>query len=299
MDRARARQGLALYFGLVILGSGTLEGALIATREPITKHLALVLANMWVPGVASIVARLVLRDGFGDVSFRLRRNGVRELALGWFYAVPVGLVGYGLAWKTGLARYAVPASLSATYGGFAFPVSLAMALTVGTAFSALAAAGEELGWRGYMVTRLVDAGVPRPVLVSGAIWAFWHVPLIVTGQYASGPSPALSAVLFATGTIAAGAVAARVRLASGSVWPAVLFHAAWNSVIQGTFDGFTRGGDAARTDNVWIGESGIFVVVASVILAILVTARPFPYRQTPASDASARISAHARGAVRE
>jgi hypothetical protein len=40
------------------------------------------------------------------------------------------------------------------------------------------------------------AKVPRPVLVSGLVWGAWHVPLIVTGQYASGPHPLASALLF-------------------------------------------------------------------------------------------------------
>lgn len=288
--RARARRGLAVYFALVLLASGILEGLLIATREPITKHLGLVLANMWVPGLASIVARLVLREGFSDVSFRLGKSGLRELAIAWLYAVPVGVVGYGLAWATGLAQFAAPASLAASFGSLAFVESLAVTLTLGTVFSAIAAGGEELGWRGYMLTRLVDAGAPRPVLLSGVIWGLWHVPLIVSGQYASGPYPVFSAFLFMVSIVAGAAVAARVRLASGSVWPAVVFHAAWNSVIQGTFDGFTKGGDSARTDNVWIGESGILVAAASVVFTLLLTARPFAYRRSPAEETGGTIS---------
>ena len=62
--------------------------------------------------------------------------------------------------------------------------------------AAISATGEEIGWRGYMLTRLVDAKIPRPILVSGLIWWGWHAPLILSGQYASGPYPALSALLF-------------------------------------------------------------------------------------------------------
>jgi hypothetical protein len=43
----------------------------------------------------------------------------------------------------------------------------------------MTAAGEEIGWRGYMLTRLVDAGIPRPVLASGLIWGLWHVPVVL------------------------------------------------------------------------------------------------------------------------
>ncbi len=47
------------------------------------------------------------------------------------------------------------------------------------------AAGEEIGWHGYMLTRLVDAGVAKPILTSGLIWGLWHVPLILGEVYPS------------------------------------------------------------------------------------------------------------------
>lgn len=46
---------------------------------------------------------------------------------------------------------------------------------------------EEIGWRGYMLTRLIDAGVLRPVLASALIWGLWHVPLVLAGVCAAGP----------------------------------------------------------------------------------------------------------------
>ena len=121
-------------------------------------------------------------------------------------------------------------------------------------FGALAtckyAAGEEIGWRGYMLTRLVDSGIRAPILISGLVWGLWHAPLILSGQYASGPHPVLSAGLFLAGIVAAGYVFAWLRLSSGSIWPCIWGHSVWNAVIQGAFDRSTSGG------NLWVGESG-------------------------------------------
>ena len=50
-----------------------------------------------------------------------------------------------------------------------------------------------------------------------------------------------------------------MRLATGSVWPPVLLHSAWNAVMQGAFDRATKGADA----KLWIkvpGESDGFSV---------------------------------------
>ena len=293
--RARAKRGLAVYFGGVVVGSSLCEGYLLETGDPITAHPLVVLALMWTPAAASMLARLVLREGFADVSFLLRgAHGRRMLALAWLYPLVVAAVAYGVAWSTGLAAFAPPpmASLGLVSAapGVKLAASIAINLTLGTVLSAISAAGEELGWRGYMLTRLVDAGVPRPVLVSGVIWAAWHLPLIVSGQYAAGPRPVLSAVLFAFSVTGAAYVAARVRLVSGSVWPAVVFHASWNALVQGTFDRFTRGGDAAHTTSIWIGESGVLVVAIDVLLAIVVVARPFAVRRTPGETPARQLS---------
>lgn len=127
---ARARRALAVYAGLVLLGSGVLEAVMIARGKPITQQLLLVGANMWVPALASIVTRLVLKEGFADVSFRARRATLRELAVAWLYPLPVAFLAYGLAWATKLAAFRGSPS--------GFIVSLAAMLTVGTLANTLA-----------------------------------------------------------------------------------------------------------------------------------------------------------------
>jgi uncharacterized protein len=141
-------------------------------------------ALMWSPAIASVVARLVLREGFADVSFRLGgRRTWKYIVLALIFPIVIGLIAYGIAWTTGLARFDVqqpPGLVVSLVGDTASPVTvfvilLALTATIGTFFGALTAAGEEIGWRGYMLTRLIDAGVPRPVLASGLIWVLWHV----------------------------------------------------------------------------------------------------------------------------
>ena len=84
--------------------------------------------------------------------------------------------------------------------------------------------------------------MPRPVLVSGLIWGLWHVPLILGGVYLAGPPPLLAAALFMVTATAFSFVFTRLRLETSSVWPAVALHAAWNAVIQATFDPASTGG---------------------------------------------------------
>jgi membrane protease YdiL (CAAX protease family) len=200
------------------------------------------LALMWSVAVSSGICRLVLREGFRDVSFRFggRRTLVVLLAA-MAYPVGIAVVAYGIAWGTGIAQYHTPPR--------GFLLGLLLAATVSTALNCLATTGEEIGWRGYMLTRLIDAGVRRPVLVSGLIWAAWHVPLIVTGVYEvnHGGSTIAGLAGFAMTTVSSAFVIARVRFETGSIWPPIVLHAAWNSVIQGAFDPATSGTGAGST----------------------------------------------------
>jgi hypothetical protein len=109
----------------------------------------LVFPLMWSPAIASVSARLVLREGFADVSFRFggRRN-LPWIALGLILPVVVGTPAYGTAWLTGLVGFhSQPAGLVARLVGditspvTLFVVGIALASTIGAVFGCLLTAG--------------------------------------------------------------------------------------------------------------------------------------------------------------
>ena len=264
--RRRARRGLIIYFAVLVPLSAVFEALMIS------RSLSWVWALMWTPAAASTVARLALREGFADVSFRLGgRQGWSTIGLALIFPIVIGLISYGIAWATGLVQFSPePIKLVAPYVGetaspvMKFAINLAAAATIVTVYSVRTAAGEEIGWRGYMLTRLIDAGCPKPILASGLLWGLWHVPLILGGVYLVGPPPVLAAVLWMITATAFSFVFARLRLETGSVWPAITLHSAWNAIIQAAFDTASNGGGAA----LWIGESGILVALTMIVAAV-------------------------------
>lgn len=113
---------------------------------------------------------------------------------------------------------------------------------LGLLVDAIAALGEELGWRGLLVPTLYERyGFTATSLLSGAIWAAWHVPLIVALVPSVQPGPPRMAAVAFFGVNLTGASFAHawLRLRTGSVWPAVVLHAVTNLVIQGYFDPLT------------------------------------------------------------
>jgi CAAX protease family protein len=143
--------------------------------------------------------------------------------------------------------------------------------------------GEEIGWRGYMLTRLIDEGVPRPVLASGVIWALWHVPLFLWGGFVQGVPPLLATALLMVMAPSLGYVLARMRLETGSVWPAIALHLAWNVAIQAGFQPLAAG----ASSQLWVGESGVLTALALVVAAVIYSRgrwkilREPPKRETP------------------
>jgi membrane protease YdiL (CAAX protease family) len=183
----------------------------------------------------------------------------------------VGFVAFGAAWLTGLAPFVPPP------GGFW--IALFVASTIGTAVSAVWATGEEIGWRGYMLIRLIDVGVSHPVLISAVIWGLWHVPLIVAGViYGEHPSRPLAVVVFMVSAVATACILARIRLETGSIWPCVVLHAAYNSVIPSAFWPAAPGADAF----IWVGmEAGVPMAVTLVLAAVVLGRGTWTYRRTP------------------
>src|SRR5215207_2176657 len=175
----QARRGLVIYLAVVVVLTALFD-VLVITFSPLW-----ILGRMFAPAAASVVARLVLREGFADVSFRFGgRQTWRVILLALVFPVIIGLVAYGIAWATGLAQFdpEPSAGLFARLAGevTSSPAMMFVIMLILTTFvwvfpSAFFAAGEEIGWRGYMLTRLIDAGVPRPVLVSGLLRGLWHV----------------------------------------------------------------------------------------------------------------------------
>ena len=105
VTRSRARRGLSIYFAVVMLLSAAIEAFII--RNP---HLdGLIAVLMLVPVLASVVARLALKEGFAGVSFRLGGHRAwRTIRIALVFPLVIRLITYGVAWTTGLTRFDPP-----------------------------------------------------------------------------------------------------------------------------------------------------------------------------------------------
>ncbi|QRK11876.1 CPBP family intramembrane metalloprotease [Archangium violaceum] len=89
--------------------------------------------------------------------------------------------------------------------------------------------GEEWGWRGYLLPRLLPLGQWRALVLGGVIWGLWHAPLILLG-YNYPQHPVLGVLLFTVVCVLLSILLGWMRLATGSIWPAVLAHGSLNAL---------------------------------------------------------------------
>jgi membrane protease YdiL (CAAX protease family) len=59
---------------------------------------------------------------------------------------------------------------------------LAGGLFAGITINGLAAFGEELGWRGFLLYQFRNMSFAKASILIGAIWGIWHAPLILMGH---------------------------------------------------------------------------------------------------------------------
>nr|WP_275981983.1 CPBP family intramembrane glutamic endopeptidase [Frigidibacter sp. ROC022] len=126
---------------------------------------------------------------------------------------------------------------------------------------AFSVAGEETGWRGYLLPRLLERTGPlRASLVLGLVWALWHLPLwALPGDFHA----AIPLSLFAAQTLGFSILYTWLWLQSeGSLIVVHLFHAASNTTL-GLLP-LIPGEGAGGTRPLWIAVGLLWLVAIGV-----------------------------------
>lgn len=104
---------------------------------------------------------------------------------------------------------------------------------ISASIASVAALGEEAGWRGYMMPKLIKLmGTKKALLVGGVIWGLWHAPLTCMGHnFGTGyPGfPYVGILIMCVFCILMGIMLTYLTLKTNSVWPAAIMHAVNNA----------------------------------------------------------------------
>jgi uncharacterized protein len=269
-ERSRTNLAIAVYLVLTFALSSYFYWKLTHI-VPGMKQGPLFLGLMWCPGVSGLLTRFMFQRNLRGHGFAWGKTKY-QLASVWIplvYAsavyLPVWAAGYFdpqgaplLAFERKLPHVPHPAVLVILF--------LVLA-TAGVLSSCVSALGEELGWRGFLVPQLAKVMPYTKVsLVSGVIWASWHVPVILGGDYHGAGPLWYSVTCFAVLVVGVSFLFAWMRLKSGSMWTGMFLHASHNCLIQVFFDPQTR---HARLTDLWTTEFGAGLALAGIAVAII------------------------------
>ena len=245
---------------------------------------------MFVPALCVLLTRLLTKEGFRNskLTFDIGKDRTRYYIIAWLLPpvlCALGAVAYFVIYP---ARFDPTHSYiiqqSAEMGVTITPeqmeqkvvLDLIVAVLMAPQHNVITSLGEEWGWRGYMMPKLLGKMKFFPaVLVGGFIWGIWHAPLIAMGhnygtEYVG--APWLGIAMMCLFCIALGTLFTWWCTKTGNCWPAIIGHGAVNGFAAAPMyfiaeNNHTLLGPTAAGI---IGGSALFV---AAIVVIIVQAR--------------------------
>lgn len=273
-----------LFLIMPMAGSADMGTALVAQM--------LKAGVMFIPATGALITRLVTKEKFSKenlmLSLKLKKN-LRYYALAWFGVILLIILGAILYFLIFPGQYdpgmgylralleAQAESVGMTVTLEQVKLTMVMQMSMGIFLSPflnlIPCFGEEWGWRGYLLPKMLNRfRVVPALLICGVIWGLWHAPLIVLGHnYGLGYRgfPATGILAMCIFCIVIGIILSYVTMKAGSCVPAIIGH--------GTLNGFSAAGicftSLQNPYNVFLGPAptGLiggagFIAVAAILL---------------------------------
>lgn len=258
---------------------------------------SLISSVMFMPTMAVIFTRLITKEGFRGrelmIGLNLKKNK-RYYGLAWFgFALLIVLgaafyflifpehfdpeLGYVMSMYEAQAQAAgTTVTVSKTELEQTMTLQILMGLFLSPFLNVMNCFGEEWGWRGYLLPRMLKKFKVIPtLLITGVIWGLWHAPLTVMGHnYGTGyPGyPFVGIFAMCMFCIVVGIILSYVTIKTKSCIPAIFGH--------GMINGFGPIGvyytSVENPYNVFLGPMPIgliggigFIILAAVLLYLL------------------------------
>jgi membrane protease YdiL (CAAX protease family) len=271
VSASRAKRDVWTFLTLLLLFSSVFYALVFLVADAPKQWGSYVLPFMWCPGLAALITK-VLRD-----------RSLRGLGWGWgrtrYFLIAYGLaialclLPYLFVWFAFdafsgsqlievLSKAGLPSALRGRAG------LLAVVLVVSPLSGLVGAAGEEIGWRGFLVPRMhALVGFTTTSLLVGLIWAAWHYPINAAVFPLHRPNVPLwyANACFTLLVIGAAFMHTWLRLRSRSVWPSTLLHATGNA-FQGVLQAATR--ETEVTSYLTTEYGAAFAVIGCLLVVV-------------------------------
>jgi membrane protease YdiL (CAAX protease family) len=270
----RAQKSILVFIAMAYAQSLALSLVIGLTGGYESRWIGLGYLSMLIPAISVLIAKAAIREKQGSVGWRA--FPLRYLPLALFLMpfvmhaamLPVAAALGRLQWADWLTTsadglYHTPPERG---WGVLTPAGLAARVAlnaiVGMIVVSSLALFEEIGWRGWLLPRLIDRmSDRRAVVITSVVWALWHVPYALTGiQHLDRVPVGWTALAVPPGIFGSGLIIGWLWLRTQSIWIAAIAHGALNNWGQYAFK-FVAGA----------GQSSDLLVLGSGSLALIFT----------------------------
>ncbi len=223
----------------------------------------LVPLQMMIPAIVVLMI-IIWQDG-DFANYGLIFGGLKYYILAYFLMVGYHFVHSLISAGLGLGRFVeITEGLGGYYPGMEMPPAqllYMLAFISAPLQNLILGLGEEFGWRGYLLNRLMAKGLRFTIITGGLIWGVWHAPVILLGHNFPG-RPVLGMLLMVVVAIPFNAVFTWFRLKSGSVVVVGFAKGVFNATI------FLGGVFYTTADAIFVNPVGLIGLPLLTLLAI-------------------------------
>ncbi len=279
---------LGIFLGLTFLLTWILEFALMANGGLSNSYATIILSVvMLLPAISVVITRFITKEGFKNFGLKPHFKGnIRFYLMAWFgpaLLIALGAMVYFLIFPSQFdpsmsqitaINEAQGISMAGGTIYTIFILQLVLGIFLAPLINIITTSGEEIGWRGYLLPKLMERYSARvSIIISGIIWGIWHAPIIAMGHnyglgYPSAPwGGILAMVVFC---LFIGSFFSFLAIRTGSFLPAAMAHGSLNGFAAISVF-FTIG-----TPSPFIGPlptgiiGGIGLIIVGVICFVLV-----------------------------
>lgn len=203
-----------------------------------TSSTMVLVAAMFSPATASLLTRFITKEGFKNMYLRPSFKGhFKEYLLIYFGPTFLLLLSgaiYFLIFPGSFDKNLTFVNHGSNISALnLLAIGILQVAIIGPVINIIPTLGEELGWRGYLLPKLQIFYPDRTALViCGAIWGIWHLPVIVMGHNYGKDYPGypftgiLAMVIFC---IVLGIIEGYAAIKLKSVIPAAMIHSTVNA----------------------------------------------------------------------
>jgi CAAX protease family protein len=197
----------------------------ITTGKTPSSYLApsFAVVGMFAPAIAAVIMRVWvskegLRGSLGPVRHKVRWYALAILGPALFVTAVVAITS-----ATGIGEFSLGVNKPVV------SVWLAL-LLINTPITAFLTLGEEYGWRGYLLPKLLPLGEVKASVIIALIWAPWHLPLLMVGLNYVNKNPLAVMAFMLMFTLGLSLLLTRLFVAAGgSLLAVTLAHASLNA----------------------------------------------------------------------